>query len=151
MQMIRRVVVGYKLTSSPSFTVMYMKAAETERLVELPSAWPSTINESPRLEFFVQALDDRDNALFEFGNPSMPNEASLEAIESVSSAAAPNGTVQTPSNKRSLASQPLFWLAAGALVIGASAGIYLLTASPGAPSQAALTPALVCGPSEACR
>ena len=133
---VRRVVVGYRWGASGSFTTAAIASGE---LVAVDvSAPPSGTS---RLDYYAQALDDRDDAVFEIGNPLVPKTAMLDAS---SFGGASSGAGGGGGEHKTIFASPIFWAIAGGIVLGASAGIYAAT-RPGSSSSATLSPSLMCG------
>ena len=122
-RMVKRVSVGYRWTSAGEYTVSQLNAGEQTVAVEI-AAPPAG---RTRLDFYVQALDERDNAVLEAGNPSVPKSAFAEAGGGGGGAGkAGGGGAPGPAKPESgsLLSSPFFWIAAGAVVIGGAAAAY---------------------------
>src|SRR4029079_528650 len=92
-----------------------------------------------RLDFYVQALDDRENAVLEAGNPSVPKSAFAEA--GISSVGGRGGKPEGSS----VFSSPFFWIFAGAAVAGGGTALFFALRPQDPPSKAALSPVIACG------
>lgn len=134
-KIVRKVTVGYRWTSSGEYNVSQIVAGEGIP-VEVSAAPPGRT----RLDFYAQALDDRDNAVLEAGNPQVPKSAFAEAVK--------NGEERDKGG--SVFSSPFFWGFTGAAVIGGGLALFFALRPQDPPTAASLSPALQCGP-EPCR
>ena len=132
---VRKVIVGYRWGSSASFTTATVASGD---LVAVDvSAPPAGVS---RLDYYAQALDDRDDAVFESGNPSVPKTAMLDVSSSSSSA---SGGSRVNEKSKSIFVSPVFWAIAGGIALGAGVGIFAAT-RPASPSSTTLSPSLMC-------
>ena len=141
-RMVKRVNVGYRWTSSGEYSVSQLSAGEQAAAVEVtaPPAGRS------RLDFYVQALDERDNAVLEAGNPAVPRSAFAEAGGGGGGPVkGGGGTGGTKAEGGSILSSPFFWIAAGAVVLGGAAATYFAVRPQEPPSRATLSPVILCG------
>jgi hypothetical protein len=141
-RMVKRVNVGYRWTSSGEYSVSQLGAGEVAA-VEV-AAPPSG---RTRLDFYVQALDERDNAVLEAGNPAVPKSAFAEAGGGGGGpvrggGSGPGGGKQ---ESGSILSSPFFWIAAGAVVLGGTAAAYFALRPQEPPTRATLSPIILCG------
>lgn len=144
---VKKVAVGFRWGSATEMTARTMAVAEASQ-VEIPAP-PAG---STRLDYFVQALDDRDDAVFELGNLSSPKSAVVD-VERVRVVG--GGPVQEEKGSSVFAS-PVFWILAGVVVAGGAAGTYFavkggedsVTRVPA--SSATMRPILGCGGSTVC-
>jgi hypothetical protein len=134
-RMVKRVNVGYRWTSSGDYSMSQINPGEVVVAVEV-AAPPAG---RTRLDFFVQALDERENAVLEAGNPSVPKSAFAEASAS--------GVPVKPGKTEggSIFASPIFWIAAGVAVIGGGTASYFALRPQDPPTRAALSPIIVCG------
>ncbi len=93
-----------------------------------------------RLDFYVQALDERENVVLEAGNPNVPKSAFAEA-----GVAGGNGKGPTKSEGGSVFSSPFFWAFTGAAVLGGGAALFFALRPQDPPDRAALSPVILCG------
>ena len=136
-RIVKRVNVGYRWTSSGEYSISQINPGEVVVAVEV-AAPPAG---RTRLDFYVQALDERDNAVLEAGNPSVPKSAFAEAGAS-SGAARGSGKAEGGS----VFSSPIFWIATGLAVLGGgAAAAYFAFRPQDPPTRASLSPVIVCG------
>lgn len=139
LKLAKRIAVGYRWTSSGEYTVTEHDDADGAVEVTPPPRGRA------RLDYYAQALDARDSAVFEAGNPEVPRSAFAEASaepKQGGGAAAVGGEAKGGS----IFSSPVFWVIAGAAVVGGGSAVYFATRPDQASTQAALTPVLRCGP-----
>lgn len=129
-RVVRKVVVGYRWTSSGDFATSQLAAGEG-----VPIEVPSAPAGRTRLDFYAQALDDRDNVVLEAGNPRVPRSAF----------AAAEGSGGKKGEGRSIFASPIFWVIAGAAVAGGGTAIFFAVRPQDPPTRATLAPVLVCG------
>jgi hypothetical protein len=128
----KKVIVGYRWTSSGDYTVSQINVGEGT--VEVGAAPKGRT----RLDFYAQALDERDDAVFEAGSPQVPK----------SSFAQPTPTTQTVVVQKSGGSvfaSPVFWIVTGAVLAGGAAGLYFATRKDEPATTALLSPVIRCG------
>jgi hypothetical protein len=135
-RMVKRVNVGYRWTSSGEYSISQVNPGEAVVAVEVAPP-PSG---RTRLDFYVQALDERENAVLEAGNPSVPKSAFAEAGTSGGGGVRPAKT-----EGGSVFSSPFFWIAASVAVIGGGTASYFALRPQDPPTRAALSPVIVCG------
>jgi hypothetical protein len=131
---VKKVLVGYRWTSSGEFATTQIVAGDGVA-VEV-SAAPAG---RTRLDFYAQALDDRDNAVLEAGNPQVPKSA-FAAVDS-----AGGGGGGKKGEGGSLFASPIFWVVAGAAVVGGGTALFLAVRPQDPPTKATLSPVMVCG------
>ena len=137
--LVKRVNVGYRWTSSGDYTVAQVSPIDSASAVEI--AAPPTGR--TRLDFYVQALDERDNAVLEAGNPSVPKSAFAEAGARNVGGAGPGPAPAKESG--SVFASPFFWLAVGVVVIGGGTAAYFAARPSDPPMHATLSPVIMCG------
>jgi hypothetical protein len=133
-RIVKKVMVGYRWTSSGEFTVSQVAAGDGVP-VEVAAAPPGRT----RLDFYAQALDERDNAVLEAGNPQVPKSAFAEA------ARAGGGGGGGEKGGGGVLSSPFFWIFAGAAVAGGGTALFFALRPEEPASKAALSPAIRCG------
>jgi hypothetical protein len=143
----KRVSVGWRWGSEGAYTVSNVPPADGQ-VVPVSPAPPG----SSRLDYYAMALDDRDGAVFEVGNPNVPKSATVEAPSRVAGGGAgAAGGEQTES--RSVFASPVFWIVTSVILIGGgvTAGV-LVSQKKGEtqtvttpPTSATLLPGLQCG------
>ncbi len=114
---------------------------ETQIDVPVPPPPPG----GSRFDYWVQAMDDRDDVLFEVGNPATPKTTFLTVSQPGASTAVDSkrGASDAPAHQGGgLLSSPVFWTVAAVVVVGAGVGTYFL--AKGSPSPT-LGPRLACG------
>ncbi len=125
--LVKKLSVGYRWSSSGEFTVSAASAGEGAT-IEVPAP-PSG---KTRLDYFVQAMDERDDVVFENGSPLVPKSAFAE------------GGAVAATQKTTVFASPVFWIAAGVVVAGGATAAYFAT-RPGEPTSATLRPIAFCG------
>ena len=138
----KKVTVGYRWTSSGDYTVSTIAVGDAT--VEVA---PATGGRT-RLDFYALALDERDNAVFEAGNPQVPKSAFAEAGPRGVGAGAGAGGATVGGDKGSggsFFSSPVFWIIAGAVVAGGGTAAFLALRPEEPAKQASLTPQIRCG------
>lgn len=136
---VKKVNVGYRWTSSGEYSVQQLSPGEAAA-VEIAAA-PSG---RTRLDFYVQALDERDNAVLEAGNPSVPKSAFAEAGAGGGGGRGGGGGGKAEGSGSVLAS-PFFWIFAGAAAIGGGTALFFALRPTDPPTSASLSPAIKCG------
>ena len=135
-RIVKKVNVGYRWTSSGEYTVSQINPGEAVA-VEVGAAPPTRT----RLDFYVQALDERDNAVLEAGNPNVPKSAFAEA----GSARGGSGSGSGKSEGGGVFSSPIFWTFIGAAVIGGGTAAFFVLRPNDPPTSAQLSPIIRCG------
>jgi hypothetical protein len=135
----KKVNVGYRWTSSGEFTVSQISVGEGT--VEVSAAPQGRT----RLDFYAQALDERENAVFEAGSPAVPKSTFVEAGPKP-----PPPGKATEQKSGSVFSSPIFWIFAGAAVAGGGTALFFALRPQDPPTQASLAPVIRCG-SEICK
>lgn len=148
---VKKVNVGYRWASSGDYAVTTV--AVGEGLVEV-SAAPQG---KSRLDYYAQALDDHDNAVFEAGTAAVPKNTFAEAgpkptAGTTTTKPAAGTTGQNGEDKKSggILSSPIFWIITGAVVAGGATGAFFLFRKDDPPTAALLSPQIRCG-SELCK
>lgn len=136
-RIVKKVNVGYRWTSSGEYMVSQITPGEAVA-VEVGAAPPTRT----RLDFYVQALDERDNAVLEAGNPSVPKSAFAEAGGARGGAGGGSGG---KSEGGSVFSSPIFWTIIGAAAIGGGTALFFVLRPNDPPSSAQLSPIIRCG------
>jgi hypothetical protein len=131
----KKVSVGWRWTSSGEYTVSQINVGEGT--VEVG---PATQGRT-RLDFYAQALDDRDNAVLEAGNAQVPKSAFAEA----GPRAGGGKGGEDKGGGGSILSSPFFWIFAGAAVAGGSTALFFVLRPEDPPTRALLSPAIRCG------
>jgi hypothetical protein len=143
----RKVSVGYRWTSSGDYTIT--QVAPSEGTVEVA---PATGGRT-RLDFYAQALDERDNAVFEAGSPQVPKSAFAQAGPSIGGGGGGNGGRTTGGEEKkngSVFGSPVFWIITGAVVAGGATALFFALRPEDPPSRASLAPVIRCG-NELCK
>jgi hypothetical protein len=134
-RVVKKVVVGYRWTSSGEFVTSQIAAGDGVA-VEV-SAAPSG---RTRLDYYAQALDERDNAVLEAGNPLVPKSAFATA-----DAGSGGGGGGKKGGGGSIFASPVFWVIAGAAVVGGGTALFFAVRPQDPPTQATLSPVILCG------
>jgi hypothetical protein len=137
--LVKEVVVGFRwgLAGQPA-TMHLAPSARMDVPVPAPPLGTS------RCEYWVQALDEHDDVLFEVGNPLMPKTAFLPAPQGAASPWGPTRSgSEAPLHQGGLLASPVFWTVAAVVVVGAGVGTYFALAKR-SPSTVSLSPAFGC-------
>ncbi len=102
---VKTVSVGYRWAPSRDYVVSALPLGAQQ--VDIPEARSG----STRLEYFVKAVDARDNAIFEDGVPESP--------KSVFVTEPPRAAGGATDEKRGFFASPVTWVTGGALLVGA--------------------------------
>lgn len=142
----KKVVVGYRWTSSGEYTVSTIAVGDASVEVA-PAAQGRT-----RLDFYALALDERDNAVFEAGNPQVPKSAFAEAGSRAggNGGGAGAGAGSGEKSSGSVFSSPVFWIIAGGVVAGGATAAFFALRPEDPATRAALSPQIRCG-AELCK
>ena len=136
-RIVKKVNVGYRWTSSGEYSVSQINPGEAVA-VEVGAAPPTRT----RLDFYVQALDERDNAVLEAGNPNVPKSAFAEAGAARGGNGGGGGG---RSEGGSVFSSPIFWTFVGVAAIGGGTALFFALRPNDPPSSAQLSPIIRCG------
>jgi hypothetical protein len=135
-RIVKKVNVGYRWTSSGEYSVSQIPPGEAVA-VEVGAAPAGRT----RLDFYVQAQDERENAVLEAGNPSVPKSAFAEA----GGGGRGGGGQDKKSEGGSIFSSPFFWIFAGAAVAGGGTALFFAFRPQDPPNSASLAPVIKCG------
>ncbi len=136
-RIVKKVVVGYRWTSSGEYTITQLNPNEVVAAVEVNAAPAGRT----RLDFYVQALDERDNAVLEAGNANVPKSAFAEA----GSGGGGGGGKGAKSEGGSIFSSSIFWIVTGAVVVGGGTALFFALRPQDPPGSASLSPVIRCG------
>lgn len=139
-KMVKKVTVGYRWTSSGEYTVSQIAVGDGVP-VEVAAAPAGRT----RLDFYAQALDERDNAVLESGNPAVPKSAFAEA-----GAKGGGGPGAGGGGGGGVLSSPFFWILAGAAVAGGGTALFFALRPEDPATKASLAPQIRCG-SDICK
>lgn len=133
-RIVKRVNVGYRWTSSGDYKVAQVSPSEAQTVEVAPAPAGRS-----RLDFYVQALDERDNTVLESGSPQVPKSAFADA----------KGSTPIRENKvessGSVFSSPFFWIFTSAAVVGGGTALFFVLRPHDPPTSAALSPVINCG------
>ncbi len=135
---VKRAEVGYRWGAVGPFKTKALTPGENASIdiAQAPSG-------TTRFDYYVQAFDDKDNAVLESGNATTPKTVTVP-VE-----AAPAGPVGGGEDKKkggSIVSSPGFWAVVGGVVaVGAAVTIFALARPKDEPTSASITPGLNCG------
>ncbi len=107
-RIVRKVVVSQRWGSTGTFLARTLDGSQGS--VEIPAPPVG----GTRIDYYVQAFDDRNNTVMENGSANMPRSAFVEAPADKPPAA----------ESKSILSSPIFWAVAGAVVVGGGVGTY---------------------------
>ncbi len=126
------VLLGYRWGANSAYTSKH--AAVGEGVLVETTAAPQGAG---RLDYYVQALDRRDNIVFEAGNPNAPRTAMVDAP-------GPPPPPPPPPPGKSVFASPIFWgVVVGVLAAGGVGTYFLLR--PRDPTSASLGSGVACG------
>jgi len=145
----KKVTVGYRWMSTGEFTVASVPVGEGA--VEVSAAPQGRT----RLDFYAQALDEHDNAVFEAGSSAVPKSTFAEAGPKPTPAGTAKPIVTTNEGDKKgggggVLSSPIFWIITAAVVAGGAVGGYFLFRKDDTPTSASLSPQIRCG-ADLCR
>jgi hypothetical protein len=135
-RIVKKVNVGYRWTSAGEYTVATIAAGDAIS-VEVAAAPAGRT----RLDFYAQALDERENAVLEAGNPQVPKSAFAEA----GGGKGGGNMGKEGGGGGSVFSSPFFWIFAGAAVAGGGTALFFALRPQDPPTKASLSPVMVCG------
>lgn len=139
----KTVKVGWRWTSSGDYTVSSLPVGEGN--VEVAAAPPGRT----RLDYYAQALDDRDNSVFESGSAAVPKTAFADMGPKTSGPVMTGPTTGPKGeDKKSggVLSSPIFWIITGAVVVGGATAAFFVFRKNDDPTSATLSPQIRCGP-----
>jgi hypothetical protein len=139
----KKVNVGWRWTSSGDYTVTTISVGEG--VVEIAAPPPGRT----RLDFYAQALDDRENSIFEAGSAAVPKSAFAEAGPKAG-AVVVGGKPIRDEKKGGVLSSPIFWIITAAVVAGGATGAFFFFRKDDTPTSALLSPQIRCG-AELCK
>jgi hypothetical protein len=130
--LVQALILGYRWGPSSAYTSKPVAVGEAVQIETTPAPEGAT-----RIDYYVQALDRRDNVVFEAGNPGSPKSVVLEAPP-------PPPPPIPEKHGGSVLTSPVFWGVVVAVVAGGGVGAYFL-ARPRAPTRASLDSGVACG------
>lgn len=136
-RIVKKVVVGFRWGTTGKFTTSEVSAEAT---VDVPAS-PANVS---RLDYYAQAFDERDNAVFEVGNPTSPKTSTLALPVRDEPPPKPREPKDERPASRSFFASPTFWGIAGAVLAGGALLTFVAT-RPGQATSATLTPSFTCG------
>ena len=136
---VKRAEVGYRWGGTGAFKTKPITAGEQANIdiAEAPTG-------TTRFDYYVQAFDDKDNAVLESGNATTPKTVTVpaEPVTGGGGGGANNGGEK----KSTIFSSPGFWaVVVGVVAVGAGATAFILTRPKDEPSSATLSPGINCG------
>lgn len=139
-RIVKKVNVGWRWTSSGEYTVSSVTAGD---------AVPVEVGAAPagrtRLDFYAQALDERENAVLEAGNPQVPKSTFAEAGGGGGRGGGGKGGGSSEGGGGSVFASPVFWVITGAAVIGGGTALFFALRPQDPPTRAQLSPVMLCG------
>jgi hypothetical protein len=150
-QMVAKVIVGFRWGASGE-----LQTSTTSPGDSVPVELPEPPQGKTRLDYYVQAIDDRDRVLMEIGTPQAPKTALVDTTGTAGGGALTKGGAKEGAKEgegSSIFASPVFWGAAAAVVVAGSVTAFLLTRpkDPAPPTSAALAPAVNCGIGSKCQ
>ena len=104
---------------------------------------PETPANATRFDYYVQALDDKENVVLESGSALSPKTAIVEKPAPVAAGGLVGGGKEKP---KSITSSAAFWgILGGILVAGGVTAVVLATRPKDEATSVSLSPALNCG------
>jgi len=138
---VKRGEVGYRWGAIGPFTTKSLASGEAANIdvAEAPKG-------TTRLDYYVQAFDDKDNAVLESGNATNPKTVTVPVEPVASAGGGGAGGGGNKEEKKSIASSPAFWAVVGGIVaVGAAATIFVLARPKDEPTSASFSPSVNCG------
>jgi hypothetical protein len=141
--LVKKAQLGYRFGSEGSYQTRPIQPGEVT--VPLPEA-PSP---TARLEYYVQAFDDKDSMVMENGRPATPKIATVDTPKTKGGGGGGGGasgdTGGGATSKGFFGSTGFWAIAAGVVVVGVGTGIFLATRPKDESPTANVTPGLFCG------
>lgn len=135
---VKKASAGYRWGGTGDYTVKPVQPGEAV-VLDLPEP-PGN---ATRLDFYVQATDDKENIVLEAGNPTQPRTVTVET-PAVAAGGIGGGAKEKP--KSSVTSSAAFWGIIGGIVLaGGVTAVVLATRPKDEASSVSLSPALNCG------
>src|SRR5260221_704720 len=116
---VKKVVVGWRWAASGDFTQVTI-AVGSGVPVDVPAPPPG----KTRAEYYAQALDDRDDVVFESGSPTGPKTAIVDTSGAVSGGSS-GGKEKPAGGGSSVTSSPVFWTVIAVVVVGGATAAFL--------------------------
>jgi hypothetical protein len=136
---VHRAEIGYRWGGVGQFKTKSLASGESTATIDIAEAPSGTT----RFDYYVQAFDDKDNAVLESGNATTPKSVTVQ-VEAV--VAPPPGSGEEKKKGSSITSSPGFWAVVGGVVaVGAAVTIFALARPKDEPTSASITPGLNCG------
>jgi hypothetical protein len=134
-KIVKKLNMGYRWGATGEYTTSSLTVGDSVITQIVPGPPGRT-----RVDYWVQALDERDNVAMEVGQPAVPKTFFAEASKGAGGGTKGGFVGSTP-----------FWIGLGGAAVagGAVAGFFLLRPKD-PPTAAVVTPSLVCG-AEKCR
>lgn len=135
---VKRAEVGYRWGATGPFKTRPITAGDQVNvdLAEAPSG-------TTRFDYYVQAFDDKDNAVLESGNAQTPKTVTVPPEPVAGGGSGPGGGEKKGS---SITSSAGFWaVVAGVVVVGAGVTVFALTRPKSEPTTVGLSPGINCG------
>ncbi len=131
-RLVKKVNVGYRWSSSGEYTTSTIAVGDGVTVEVAASPAGKT-----RIDYYVQALDEREGVVLESGSPQVPKTAFAEAKGAGGGGGGGGG---------GFIGSTTFWIIAGAVVVaGGSTAAFFAFRPKDAPTQATLTPTINCG------
>ena len=135
---VKKATAGYRWGGSGDFTVKPVQPGEPV-LLDLPE----TPANATRFDYYVQALDDKENVVLESGSAVSPKTVIVEKPAPVAAGGLGGGAKEKP---KSITSSAAFWgILGGIIVAGGVTAVVLATRPKDEATSVSLTPALNCG------
>lgn len=141
----KSVKVGWRWTSSGDYTVSSLPIGEGN--VEVAAAPAGRT----RLDYYAQAIDENNNAVFESGSAAVPKTAFADmGPKSTGTVAGTTGPRGEDKKSGGVLSSPIFWVITGAVVLGGATAAFFVLRKDDNPTSAVLSPQIRCG-TELCK
>jgi hypothetical protein len=144
---VKKIAVGYRWGGTGNFSTTELAPAETLN-VDIPPGPAQT----SRLDYYAVALDGLDDQAFTVGDAATPKTVLAEMAP-----VGGGGGGGDKSGGKSVFASPVFWIIAGAVIVGAGSAVAAVELKPKAkdvtldPTAANLNSALFCGSGVRCQ
>jgi hypothetical protein len=135
---VKKASVGYRWGGTGDFTVKPIQPGEAV-MFDIPEP-PGN---ATRLDFYVQAVDDKENIVLEAGNPTQPKTVVVETPAVAAGGIGAGGAKDKP---KSVTSSAAFWgILGGIILAGGVTAVVLATRPKDEATSVSISPSLNCG------
>ncbi len=136
---VKKANAGYRWGATGDYTVKPVQPGEAVVL-----DIPEPPGNATRLDFYVQATDDKENIVLEAGNPTQPKTVTVETPAAVAAGGIGGGGAKE--KPKSITSSAAFWgIIGGVILAGGVTAVVLATRPKDEASSVSISPALNCG------